>query len=112
MDINKEIETALNMTQQDYFNQLSNILDTQLFNLKENIINCIKEYIAKYHENDLETDALVPFNGKYVRILDILDSGEIMTNTDDYPIPTNLNAFTLDELSSMLKILARKSNNN
>lgn len=98
------------MTQQDYFNQLSNILDTQLFNLKENIINCIKEYILKYHQGDLMTDIHTPFNGKYVRITDILNDGGIITvNDDDYPIPTNLNAFTLNELSDMLKILARKS---
>ena len=100
------------MAQQDYFNQLSNILDTQLFNLKENIINCIKEYIVKYHQSDLETDALVSFNGKYVRVVNILGSGEIITNTDDYPIPTNLHAFTLNELNDMLKTLGSKSNNN
>ena len=100
------------MAQQDYFNQLSNILDTQLFNLKENIINCIKEYITKYHQSNLKTDAFVPFNGKYVRVVNISSSGEIITNTDDYPIPTNLNAFTLNELSDILNTLGSKSNNN
>lgn len=97
------------MTQQDYFNQLSNILDAQLFNLKENIINCIKEYITKYYQDDLITDIHVPYNGKYVRITDILNDGGILGVNEDYPIPTNLNILSLDELSAMLKILARKS---
>lgn len=97
------------MTQQDYFNQLSNILDAQLFNLKENIINCIKEYITKYYQDDLITDIHVPYNGKHVRITDILNDGSIIAVNEDYPIPTNLNILSLDELSAMLKILARKS---
>lgn len=101
------------MTQQDYFKQLSNILGVQLFNLKENIINCIKEYILKYHQGDLMTDICTPFNGKYVRVTNILNDGGIITaDDDDYLIPINLNIFTLDELSDMLKTLARNQNNN